>query len=408
MDILFIGGVFPDYERDIYIKKSKGPIQFAANTLQWNIIRGLDQTNNKPVSILNSIFVGSYPRYYEDYYIKTIKWNHVAGADDINVGFLNIFGIKHLWKSASIKKQAIRWALKQKKERKAIIVYSMHTPFIYAAAMAKRANPEIKICLVVPDLPHFMDLSSKKKAYIDFLKKIDQATMNFFLKYVDCFVLLTQQMANAINIGEKPWIVMEGAIDPNECEVREVQDKINAKEKVIFYSGTLNRKYGIVDLLNAFSKIEDPNYRLWICGAGEAAIDIKNLQKRDSRIKYFGQVDRSEVLELQRSSTILINPRGNTEEFTKYSFPSKIMEYLLSGTPTIVKRLPGMPEEYFKYLFTVEGDTVDNLARKIIEVCEMPSEDLFNFGIKAQEFVLKEKNKNKQTERIIKLISNTY
>mgnify|MGYP003303651866 CR=1 FL=1 len=43
---------------------------------------------------------------------------------------------------------------------------------------------------------------------------------------------------------------------------------------------------------------------------------------------FTGKIDRSQVLALQRSATVLVNPRRNNEEYTKYSFPSKTMEYL--------------------------------------------------------------------------------
>ena len=38
-----------------------------------------------------------------------------------------------------------------------------------------------------------------------------------------------------------------------------------------------------------------------------------------------------------------VNPRQNNEEFTKYSFPSKTMEYLASGVPVVAYKLDGIP-----------------------------------------------------------------
>src|SRR5690606_15738320 len=155
-----------------------------------------------------------------------------------------------------------------------------------------------------------------------------------------------------------------------------------SKIKSILYTGTLNKKYGILILLEAFELIKKDNYQLWICGAGEAEEDITKISANDHRIKFFGRVSRKEALRLQRKATVLINPRKSEEVFTKYSFPSKNMEYLLSGRPTIAYKLPGIPAEYEEYMFFIEDETAQGMAKKIIEACEKDPEELFEFGKK--------------------------
>ena len=58
---------------------------------------------------------------------------------------------------------------------------------------------------------------------------------------------------------------------------------------------------------------------------------LKKLQK-DKRIIYWGVVEQKHVFEMQQQATLLVNPRKGHEEYTKYSFPSKTMEYMASGT----------------------------------------------------------------------------
>ncbi|MBP3964819.1 glycosyltransferase [Paenibacillus lignilyticus] len=409
MDILFIGGVFSEGQQKEILRKSNGVVQFAANVLQWNLIHGLDANSESPVSILNAMFVGAYPRHYSDFYLKSRNWSHILEATDKDIGFLNLPLIKHLWKGKAIAKQAIKWGKSNLNNKKTIIIYSMHTPFIYAAAMAKRKNPDIHICLVVPDLPEFMNLTSANSKIFNVLKGIDRTVMDAYLKYVDSFVLLTRYMEGPVGVGNRPWIEMEGVVDSKDIVSESINFEKDVNKKIVLYTGTLNKLYGIMNLLNAFSMIKDidNSYRLWICGAGEAEEDIIKVAQVDSRIKFYGQVTRNEAIELQRKATVLINPRSNEGEFTKYSFPSKVMEYLLSGTPTIVKKLPGMPHDYFNYLFTVDGDSDEDITKKIVEVCSLPHLELFEFGMRAREYVLKEKNYNKQAKRILELVSNS-
>lgn len=403
MDILFIGGIFKKEQQQEILNRSKSVVQFAANVLQWNLITGLDACNNKNITILSALFIGSYPSLYKGVLIKPEKWSHAAEATDINVGFVNIFGIKHLWRAVALEKQAVKWAKTASAEKKVIIVYSMHTPFIYAAAKAKLLNPDIHVCLVAPDLPQFMNLGKPSGKIFSILKSIDLHVMDRYLKYVDSFVLLTKYMAGAIGLGNRPWIVVEGVVNPDDIpepsKVIESSDK-----KVILYTGTLNKAYGILELIEAFKLIKDNDIQLEICGAGEAEPEVRALEAMNSRVKYFGQVTRDKAIELQRKANVLINPRSGSDEFTKYSFPSKIMEYMLSGTPAIVKKLPGIPDEYMNYLFVVNGDNINDLAVKIHEVCKKSKEDLRIFGLNARNFVISQKNHKTQASKILEMI----
>ena len=38
------------------------------------------------------------------------------------------------------------------------------------------------------------------------------------------------------------------------------------------------------------------------------------------------------------------------------------MEYLASGTPVLTTRLPGMPEEYYEHVLTIDGSTADDVT----------------------------------------------
>ena len=81
------------------------------------------------------------------------------------------------------------------------------------------------------------------------------------LECVDGLVLLTKQMADYLKIN-KPYCVVEGIASETES----IELGIDSQEKIILYSGTLHQKFGVMNLVKAFEKIEDPNYRLIICG----------------------------------------------------------------------------------------------------------------------------------------------
>ena len=116
-DVLFLGGLFPiEIEKQIYMK-SKNSIQNAANKLQWSIVTGLDSILNKPVKILNMLFLGSYPKNYQDSFIKSFRFSHVTGAQDFNVGFINITVIKEIFRTLALKKPLISWIHEKRNEK---------------------------------------------------------------------------------------------------------------------------------------------------------------------------------------------------------------------------------------------------------------------------------------------------
>ena len=221
---------------------------------------------------------------------------------------------------------------------------------------------------------------------------------------MDGYVLLSKYMVEMLPVGNKPWTIVEGIFNDNEkIFSKDLTGKIN-NIKTIFYSGTLAKRYGIQNLVEAFSLIKNPNIRLIICGAGDSEKVIQQYSQKDNRIIYKGQILREEVMKYQKQSTLLINPRTPEGEFTKYSFPSKTMEYLASGTPTLLYKLPGIPEEYYHYCFTIEHLGVEFLKKKIEEILMMDMDQLRDFGSNARKFILEKKNPIEQAKKIVQLI----
>lgn len=102
--------------------------------------------------------------------------------------------------------------------------------------------------------------------------------------------------------------------------------------------------------------------------------------------------------------TLLIKPRPTDEEYTKYLFPSKNMEYMVSGTPVLTTKLPGMPKEYNDYVYLIEDETVEGLATTFENLLSKPKEELYAKGLKAKNFVLQEKNNVVQARKTIDML----
>jgi glycosyltransferase involved in cell wall biosynthesis len=393
-EIVFLGGIFPDDIREDIEIKSSGVIQNAADSLQKALISGL-KIHFEKVNLINLPFIGSFPKRYKDFFTDTFEFSFSNNSKDINVGFNNLSGYKYFSRYFNAKKYLRK---RIKPNNQVIIIYSVHLPFIKAAIDFKIDNPNIKVCLVVPDLPQFMGYASD--TFFGRLKQIEQNYLAKYLAQIDAFVLLTDSMAEPLLVGNRPMVRIEGMFDFKN----EIKSSPKEKLKTILYSGTLATHYGLINLLNAFILIKDKDFRLWICGEGDAKDEILNYSKLDNRIEYLGQLKREEVLKLQSRATLLVNPRTSEGEFTKFSFPSKIMEYFASGTPCLMYKLAGIPDEYFNYCFMIEGNSILELSKSLELNCNRDETELKSIGESAKKFILNHKNSSIQTKKIFDML----
>lgn len=219
------------------------------------------------------------------------------------------------------------------------------------------------------------------------------------LKQYDLFVFLTKFMAEIYNPNNRPYIIMEGSVDHTlqlDSDSYSQHDK-----KIIMYAGAIEAEYGFNELVQAFMKLSIQNIELHIYGSGKFVSKLLEYQKNDSRIKYMGIVSNEQVVAAEKQATILVNPRLSNQEFAKYSFPSKTSEYMVSGTPLVTTKLPGIPDEYFEHLYLFEEESIEGFAKKMQEILSLPYTELRQKGRDAQEFVLKNKNNIVQTKKII-------
>ena len=100
MKVVFLGGVFTDADRASIVRYSQGSIQFAADTLQKNYIRGFGECPEiSGVTVVNLPFIGAYPRRYKEmFYSPVATQEKMNGATVQNKAFLNLTIIKNLHK----------------------------------------------------------------------------------------------------------------------------------------------------------------------------------------------------------------------------------------------------------------------------------------------------------------------
>ena len=349
MKVLILCGVFAAENEKEVIENSKSYVEFSANIFQKKLIDGFNRTECD-LYVISAPFIGAYPLRCKKWFFKGFK---TAQNKYRYINFINIWGIRNFSRSIAAKK-AVKNFIADRDKNKLIVVYSAHTPFLQAAVYAKRKDPSIKICLFSPDLPNYMNLDANRSKIYDFAKKYDISLMHNLMSHVDAFVILTEHMKECLPIYDKPYIVAEGIF--SDCAEYETIKKENETDGItrIVYAGKLNEKFGIKNLVDAFSLLTDINYRLILCGTGDCSDYVSNASEKDKRIIYTGQITPEESKNWQMRANVLINPRENNEEYTKYSFPSKNIDYLMTGKPVVAYMLDGIPKIYENFLYVID------------------------------------------------------
>jgi glycosyltransferase involved in cell wall biosynthesis len=289
---------------------------------------------------------------------------------------------------------ALWWCLKNVAKKK-IVVCSLMRIYQFLPVLWISSLFRCKTVTVVCDIPWMTinqvsegHVTNKQKAIIKLGRKVSSK--------FDGYVFLTESMNGVINTNNKPYIVIEGFCD---IEMKNVSNSFSEKENknVVIYAGGVNRKYGIKNLIDAVVGLDD--VELWIYGVGDLSSELE--KEHPDNVVLKGPRSNSEVVLAETKAMMLVNPRPTDEEYTNYSFPSKTLEYMSSGTFTLSTRLGGIPEEYFNHLGIIEDYSSSGIRDTIITALAKGREELHKLGMKAKSFVLDNKNNFKQGEKII-------
>ena len=373
--MIFVGLLFEkDYEKAVIENSRGGFVQNQVNNFQWNLIDGLKLNDVKDIQILNVLPVGSYPFHYKNLFLKKKLW----GEKNIEIGTINIPLFKQLSRYLKIRK------ILKKSADKNIIIYSTYLPL-------KDKN----IILVVADLPEYYDLG-KTNVIKKTLRKINNHFVYKYIRRVDKFILLTEDMKTPLAVNDRPYQIIEGVFNSRDfCK----KPNYPKDKHIILYSGTLNSLYGIKELLDSFLEFDDDCSELHIYGDGDSARYVQKCALIDKRVIFHGFQPRQVILEAYLHASLLVNPRKNDSDYVKYSFPSKTMEYLASGVPVLAYKLDGIPNEYDKYINYVDVD-FNYSFKKIFD-----NYDLYcKKAMAAKEFIYKEKNAFVQASKIKKFL----
>ncbi len=394
VDIIFLG-----YCVNKETAEKLSGISIAGNKMQLGVLRHMRQyVRNLDITTIYP--VAAFPVDKKIIYRQA----EIKLSDNIRakrVSFLNIPLFKQISQILSHYKAVKGIA---RKNRNAIILTFNMYPQVGLPAVWTKKKYGNKIVTLLADLP--IDDNYARHGIGKWIFRLFNVMTVKLLGQIDGAIVLNQK-AWELYTPQARCLVMEGGYDDQGCNETEYTIENKAKlRKNIVYSGSLNEYSGIRELIEAMQYVNDMDIKLDIYGDGHLKEYVRS--KCSDRIQYYGSIPNKEMMKVQQDAWALINPRAVDDPIAKVTFPSKIFEYLTSGSPVISTRLNGFLKEYEGLLIFAESNKPQEIARCINVMAEQPYNNMLDMAGKAKKFIIENKSWAVQVENMINFIEKEF
>lgn len=394
MRLVFLGLMYSDSLLEQIRRKKLCRLQMAPHTFGTNLMRGFLSEDEVSMFLINVPPMGSYPFASKKLLLKCEKWGE---GKNYQPGYINLPLLKIPVIRKQIKERLTK-IIHTTGEDTALILYSLYEPFLDAAIWAKKKYPKLGIYLLqtdcVPgreDMEKYMTPRAVKRGN----RLVEKA------KCVDGFVVLTKYLPKQLEVGDRPFCVVECV-----CDSSQEPDPYIENKKICLYTGSLSKEFGLFELTEAFKTIDDAE--LWVCGGGELQNYLVEASNKHKNIKFFGFVTQQQIAKIRKNANFLINPRRPSGTYTKHSFPSKTAEYMASGKPVIMYKLEGIPDEYDAYLNYLTESSPEKIATELKSILDFDYEVLCEKAREGSVYIRKNASPQSQARKIINLIREDH
>lgn len=379
--ILWLGFAVPDEIVKPLFEMDPSPA-IQTHKFGWSFARAL-QSGFGEVTLVSSCPVQNYPLVRRIIFIGTTFKFH--GMHGINLGFINLFLLKHLSRLLTclvtalplIRKERIDW----------IFIHGVHTPYLLFGLMTRLLG--CSMAVVLTDPPGVILSTDGRVARL--MKRVDAWLIKKILGHADAVFALAPDLLRRL-APVRPGLVFPGILESTlDAHVRPVElasAEFATRPFTIIYAGGLSQAYGVDRLIEAVMMLSPSvSVCLKLYGRGDQEVRIRQLTAKDSRFIYGGFVDTAALMPELCAADILINPRPTSELFASQSFPSKLIEYLATGRPVLTTRIPSIPDALKEQFFYIDNESAEGIHMAICALMDISASDRSKKGYAAQLFV---------------------
>lgn len=174
--------------------------------------------------------------------------------------------------------------------------------------------------------------------------------------------------------------------------------KIDYKDTIFIYNGSLFGGRGIETLLEVFEKISKKMNHIIFMGDGELEDLIMEYEKRNKNIHFQKAVDPSKVIEYTSSADVGISLIENVCLSYYYCLPNKIFEYTIAEIPMIVSNMLDMANyvRENKIGIVAESFSIEDITKSVEEMAQdkdkygdalLKAKEKFNWGNEEKKMI---------------------
>ena len=233
-------------------------------------------------------------------------------------------------------------------------------------ALSVKKKFKLKSIAIVTDNPYLLTQMKKSRA---------KSMIRMGRKH-DGFFTLTPALNDLFNPKKKPSLTIAGLAEKRDSFSKYARP-------YFFFSGALYSRYGIDALLKAFFEIK-ADIDLLIAGHGDDEALIQELANKNKKLKFLGTLSQEELYKYQAGAFANINPRPFDEDMDAYALPSKMIEYLGSGSPIISTLNQSLFNLFGDLIYWAGSGSELELKVAMERFIKMKEDDRVTMGKKAQ------------------------
>lgn len=400
---VYVGSVLPDR-----VEFDTQAFSRAGSLWQENLLTEISSCEDVQLDkVISYRQIESYPRS-DKLWIKSESAPLNSRIQLYLLSFINVTPLKQLTIGLGAFIQVILWALRTSGAgAKFVYLYNLSVPsvfFVYAAC--RLVN--VKIIASINDIEIPGNTVPKT-----IFHRIDYYLQRRLIPRLDGHIVVSEKIIRDFAPGAD-YLCLEGGVSPeflSRCSdaKRAYNNSIsgdNQSFKIVSF-GSLEDINGFRVLIDAFGILRSKgldNVELYIAGKGSLRQLVVDASNEDVAIKYLGYISHEEVLDYYAKADLLVNLRLANNINSGYFFPSKLLEYLSSGTAVLTTRVGSVSSDLENIVYFLDEESPQYVADALLRIINADIRELRYKGMSAAKFVEENKTWPRQARRVVDYI----
>lgn len=398
-----------------YISKYASPLKYGFASRHFYLSKEFEtQRNNTTIISSDSNHLVNFPDFKETYnhenidgvdtwFIKTKKYD---GANSIS-RVLSWFDFE--WK-------LLKWS-KKKLENPDVIIVSSLSIFTILSGLILRRKYDAKLVFEVRDIWPLTITevagTSNFHPFVLLLSWVEKLGYKNSDLIVGTMPNLKEHVKTVLDEERDVYCIPQGVDvelyqNPEKLSKEYINKYIPKDKFVIGYAGTIGKSNALDTLVNVAEKLSDnEKIHFLLVGGGDYREELMERSSGLNNITFAPKVKKTQVQSVIKHCDVLYDSVLDSKLYDYGLSRNKWIDYMFAGKPMLVsfKGFKSMINEAGNGYF-VQPENEKELMQKIIELYNLPSDDLIEIGQRGKSWLLENRTFDKLADKYLNIISD--